>query len=61
LGDCGEKVADLITLPLEKEPLVAVDGCEVDVGRLSMGNLEKATSGLTGLVKTGVRAFKNSV
>lgn len=61
LADSGENVADLISSPLENEPLVAVDGCDVDVRGLSVGNLEKLAPGLTGLVKIGVRAFKNSV
>jgi hypothetical protein len=44
------------------EELVALEGCEVDdVADLSGANFEKLTDGLSGLVNTGVRAFRNSV
>jgi hypothetical protein len=44
--------------PLVNEPLVAVDGCDVD---FSKGYLGKLDPGLIGLVKTGVKALRNSV
>lgn len=60
-GGGREAEADFIASPLEKEPLVAGDGCVVDCSDFSMGNFGKVTPALTGLVKTGVRAFRNSV
>lgn len=54
--------ADFMASPLGNDPLVAVDGCVADESSaFSMGNFGKVTPALTGLVKTGVRAFKNSV
>jgi hypothetical protein len=64
-GDSGEILADFADFTnsalLGNETLVAVDGCEIDVGNFSTGNFEKLIAGLIGLLKTGVSAFRNSV
>jgi hypothetical protein len=70
-GDSGEILADFVDFVdfvdfgnstlLGNETLVAVDGCEIDVGNFSTGNFEKLIAGLIGLLKTGVSAFRNSV
>lgn len=69
-GEGGGRVA-LATLGLsraerlsrvEKTVLVALDGTDMGEGRrFSNLNLGNSTLALTGLVKTGVRAFRNSV
>lgn len=60
-GDGGgsDTVGDFRDGAEEKAGLVAVDGCEVGDG--SNVNFGKLPPALTGLVNTGVRAFKNSV
>jgi hypothetical protein len=60
--DLGENLADLRS-ELENEVVVAVVGWDIDPveGYFSEGYFAKLTPGLTGLVNTGVRAFKNSV
>jgi hypothetical protein len=63
MGELGERGSDdaVNTSLLENELFVAVDGCDVAKGSFSRGNLGKPVAGLDGLVKTGVRALRNSV
>ena len=58
-GDGRDTDGDLSDGAKEKAGLVAEDGCEVGEG--SNVNFGKLPPALTGLAKTGVRAFKNSV
>jgi len=63
IGDFGERLSedDVKTSLLEKVLFVAVDGCDTAEGSFSIGNFGKVVAGLTGLVKTGVSALRNSV
>lgn len=77
LADCGLRAGEgggsvaLATLGLsragrlsrvEKTVLVALDGTDIGEGRrFSNLNFGNSAPALTGLVKTGVRAFRNSV
>jgi len=64
-GDSGtweRDFAEFSPSTLEKLLDVAVDGCDLELDELlSRGYFGKLTPGLTGLVKTGVSAFKNSM